>query len=63
MQSKENPLKFELIQKKTAIVPVQSILYMFSKNETQSKNNEIIIPEDIHLTILQSVSDSRSLQL
>ena len=57
MQSKES-----LYTKKTAIVPLQSIFYLFSINETQSKNNEIIIPEDIHLTILKSVSDSRSLQ-
>ncbi|XP_062578884.1 uncharacterized protein LOC134240823 [Saccostrea cucullata] len=62
IQSKENPLKFKIHQKKSAIVPVKSILYMFSKNELPINGNEIILSEDTHLSILQSVIDSRSLQ-
>ena len=40
--------------KKSAIVPVQSVPYIYSTYKLQ---NEIIIAEDIHLTILQWVND------
>ena len=51
---RNNPLTYKLIPRKTALVPSLAVVYICS--EIQS-NVDIILSEDIHLNILQSIEE------
>ena len=48
-----NPLEYKLVTRKTAIVPAVSIVYICSE---MNANNDIVLPESLHLDILESLS-------
>ena len=48
-----NPLEYKLVTRKTAIVPAVSIIYICSE---MNANNDIVLPESIHLDILESLN-------
>jgi hypothetical protein len=48
-----NPLKYKLVTRKTAMVPAVSVVYICSE---MNANNDIVLPESLHLDILESLN-------
>lgn len=61
-KSPETPLKYKLIKRKPAIVPSQSVLYIICESSDILDNDILQISEEVHLTILQAVSESHAFE-
>ena len=48
-----NPLKYQLVTRKTPIIPSVSVVYICSE---MNANNDIVLPESLHLDILESLN-------
>lgn len=61
-KSPETPLKYKLIKRKPAIVPSQSVLYIICESSDILDNDILQISEEVHLKILQAVSESHAFE-